>query len=216
MKVIYVDLNNKYKFDLAITETVKHLKEGNVIVYPTDTLYGLGCDARNVKAVEKILKIKKRESGKPLSVMIRDIAMAKKIAFVDRQKEDIMKKLLPGPYTLILPGAKNMPETVTGRNNSIGIRIPDNPVTRRLCENFENPIITTSVNIASEVPINDPFKIVEIFKEQESQPYLILDCGKIKDAKPSIAVDLTQKSPQILRSGTRNLVEIKELLDKLK
>jgi L-threonylcarbamoyladenylate synthase len=216
MKVVYIDLNDKYKFDLAVAEAVKFLKEGKIIVYPTDTIYGLGCDALNEKAVERIIKIKKRNSGKPFSVIIKDIATSKKISFVDRQKEDIMKKLLPGPYTLILPGVKNIPKVVTGNANSIGVRIPNYELTKKLSEKFKNPFITTSVNIAKESPINDPFKIVERFKEQGIQPDLILDCGKIKNTQPSVVIDVTRKSPQILRSGARSLGEIKELLEKLK
>lgn len=216
MKVICVDLNDEYKFNLAISETVRCLKEGGIIVYPTDTIYGLGCDALNEKAVEKIFKIKKRDIGKPFSIIIKNIAAAKKIAFIDKQKEEIIKKLLPGPYTLILPGAKNIPGAVISIDNSIGIRIPNHPVTKKLSENFENPIITTSVNITEKAPINDPFKIVETFKERDDQPDLILDCGKIGSAQPSIVVDITRKSPQVLRSGARNLGEIKELLEKLK
>lgn len=216
MRVVYIDFNDEYKFDLAVTEAVKFLKAGKVIVYPTDTVYGLGCDALNEEAVEKILKIKKRDSGKPFSVIIKDITAVKKIAFVDRQKEDIMGRLLPGPYTLILPGVKNVPKMVTASANSIGIRIPEHPLTKKISEKFENPIITTSVNIAKEAPMNDPFKIVERFKEQEEQPDLVLDCGKIENNQPSVVIDITRKSPQILRSGARSLREIKELLEKLK
>lgn len=216
MKVICVDLNNEYKFNLAISKAVQCLKEGKIIIYPTDTVYGLGCDALNERAVEKILKIKKREMGKPLSVMVRNVAMAQKIAFIDRQKKDIIERLLPGPYTLILSGAKNIPEVVTGGNSSLGIRIPDHPITKKLSESFENPIITTSVNIAKAAPISDPFKIVEIFKDKNDRPDLVLDYGKIKNAQPSIVIDIAKKTPQILRSGTRKLREIKELLDKLK
>jgi L-threonylcarbamoyladenylate synthase len=216
MKIIRVDNIDEYKIGRAVEEAADFLRQGKIIVYPTDTVYGLGCDALNEKAVEKINKIKKRSDGKPLSIIIRNIEEAKKFAFVDKQKKDIMKKLLPGPYTLILPGVKNVPKVVTGNANSIGVRIPDCELTKKISEKFENPFITTSVNIAKENPINDPFKIVERFKEQDEQPDLVLDCGKIENTQPSVVIDITRRSPQILRSGARSLGEIKELLEKLK
>ncbi len=216
MKVIYLDLKDKSKPDLAIAETVKYLKEGKIIVYPTDTIYGLGCDALNEKAVKKIFEIKKRDAGKPLSVIVKNISKIKEIAFVDKEKEKIAGNVFPGPYTLIFPGPKNIPKLITGGKNSIGVRIPNHPLIKKLAENFENPVITTSVNISGEDSLNDPFKIVEYFKRKNTAPDLIFDCGKIKNARPSIVVDLTQKSPQILRSGARSPGEIKELLEKLR
>ncbi len=216
MKVIYIDLNNENKLDLAISEAVKYLKEGKVIIYPTDTIYGLGCDALNENAVKKIFEIKKRKVGKPLSVIVKDISKIKEAAFIDKEKEKIAANIFPGPYTLVFPRPRNIPKTVTGGKNSIGIRVPDNKICQEIAKLFPNPIVTTSVNLSGEEALSDPFKIVDYFKDKGIVPDLILDCGKIKDAQSSIVIDLTRKSPQILRSGTRNLREIKELLEKLK
>lgn len=215
MKVIYVDRSDKYKFDLAISEAVQCLKEGKIIVYPTDTIYGLGCDALNEKAVRKIFAIKKRDKNKPVSVIVKDIDSIKKIAFLDNKTKSVAEKLLPGPYTLIFPGPKNIPEIITGGKNSIGIRIPNNKICQEIVKTFTNPIVTTSVNLSGEESLNDPFKIVDHFKSKDLVPDLVLNCGKIKKAQPSIIVDLTKKSPQILRSGTRSLKEVMELLEKL-
>lgn len=216
MRIIYVDFEDAGKFDLAVFEAVKFLREGKIIVHPTDTIYSLGCDALNESAVKKIFEIKKRDFGKPLSVIMRDISKIKGITFVDKEKEKIAANIFPGPYTLVFPGPRNIPRIITGRKNSIGIRIPDNLITKKISQHFKNPIVTTSVNLSGEEPLNDPFKIVEYFKNKDFTPDLILDCGKIKDARPSIVIDLTRKSPQILRSGTRSLEEIKELLEKLR
>lgn len=216
MRIIYVDFENADKLDLAISEAVEFLKAGKIIVYPTDTIYGLGCDALNKSAVKKIFAIKKRDAGKPLLVMVKDISKIKEISFIDKEKEKLATSIFPGPYTLIFPGPRNIPKLVTAGQNSIGIRIPDNLITKNISQYFKNPIVTTSVNLSGEELLNDPFKIAEYFKNRDFAPDLILDCGRIKDAKPSIVVDLTRKSPQILRSGARNLGEIKELLNKLK
>jgi L-threonylcarbamoyladenylate synthase len=216
MKVVYVDTNNSEKIKLAVEDAVDFLKQGRVIVYPTDTIYGLGCDALNEEAVKKIYAIKKRGENKPVSVIVKDIDSIGKIAFLDRKNKVATEKLLPGPYTLIFPGPKNIPKIITGGENSIGVRMPDNKICQEIASAFPNPIVTTSVNLSGEDDLNDPFKIVDYFKDKELAPDLILDCGKIKEAQPSIVVDLTRKSPQILRSGARSLKEIRELLNKLK
>ncbi len=216
MRIIYVDFEDAGKFDLAVSEAVKFLREGKIIVYPTDTIYGLGCDALNENTVKKVFEIKKRDAGKPLSVIVKDISKIKEVAFIDKEKEKIASNIFPGPYTLVFPGPRNIPEIVTGGQNSIGIRIPDNLITKAISQHFKNPIVTTSVNLSGEESLSDPFKIVEYFKDKNFDPDLILDCGKIKDARPSIIIDLTRKIPQILRSGARSLEEIKKLLNKLK
>ncbi len=216
MRIIYVDFEDAGKFDLAVSEAVKFLREGKIIIYPTDTIYGLGCDVLNEEAVKKIFEIKKRNIGKPLSVIVKDISKIKEIAFVDKEKEKVAASIFPGPYTLVLPGPRNIPKIIIGGQDSIGIRIPDNLITKNISQHFKNPIVTTSVNLSGEEPLNDPFKIAEYFKNKNFAPDLILDCGKIKDARPSIIIDLTRKIPQILRSGARSLEEIKKLLNKLK
>jgi L-threonylcarbamoyladenylate synthase len=215
MKVAYLGSQDESKIDLAIREAVNCLRSGEVIVYPTDTIYGLGCDALCEKAVEKILKIKEREKNGPLSVIVKDIQTIKKIAFVDRLREQIANELLPGSFTLVFPGVKNIPGIVSGGRNSIGVRIPDHSITKKLSEKFENPIVTTSVNLSGGEPLSDPFTIVEYFKERQVGPDLVLDCGKIVDAYPSVVIDITQQRPQILRSGMMNVEEIRELLERL-
>ena len=216
MKVIYVDLNSPEKIALAVREAVEFLKQGKIIVYPTDTIYGLGCDALNEGAVKKVYAIKQRKENKPVSIIVKDADSINKIAFVDRKNKAVAEKLLPGPYTLIFPGSKNISKIITGGKNSVGVRIPDNHICQAIANAFSDPIITTSVNISGEDALNDPFKIVDYFKEKNLAPDLILDCGRIKEAQASIVVDLTRRSPQILRSGTRSPKEILELLNKLK
>jgi tRNA threonylcarbamoyl adenosine modification protein (Sua5/YciO/YrdC/YwlC family) len=216
MRVINLDISNPVKFSLAIEEAIDCLKNGGVIVYPTDTIYGFGCDALNEKAVEKIYKIKKRKNNKPLSVMMRNTEELKKYAYLDVRNIKILETILPGPYTLILPGAKKLPPAVTGDSANIGIRIPNHPVAQKLSEAFENPIVSTSVNISESDPLSDPFKIVDLFSRETFQPDLVLDFGKLKSAKPSIIIDLTRRNPQIIRSGMMNVKETMELLEKLK
>lgn len=216
MKVIYIDLESEEKIALAVAEAVDFLRAGKIIVYPTDTIYGLGCDAMNEKAVENVFAIKGREKNKPFSVIVKDIDSIKNIAFCDKRTLAAAEKLLPGPYTLVYPGPKNVSKLVTAGKNSIGVRIPDNQICLEMARALSRPIITTSVNLSGEDSLSDPFAIVEYFKNKPLAPDLILDCGKIKDAQASMVIDLSRRNPQILRSGTRSLGEIMAVLEKLK
>jgi L-threonylcarbamoyladenylate synthase len=215
VRIINLDITNPVKFDLAVNEAVEILKNGGIIVYPTDTVYGLGCDALNVEAVGKIFKIKKRKNNNPFSIMVRGIEETRKYAFLDTRVKGIIEKIIPGPFTIILPGVKKLPVIITGNSTKIGIRIPNHPLTQKLSENFENPIITTSVNSAGKDPLNDPFKIVDLFSQEKLKPDLIIDSGKLKDAKPSTVIDFSRRNPQIIRSGMMSVKDTMELLEKL-
>lgn len=210
-----MDLQDENRLDAEIEEAVKFLRAGKVIVYPTDTLYGLGCDALNEAAVQKINAIKKRKELKPLSVIVKDVEEIKKYAFLSAKNKTILENLLPGAFTFILPGVKKIPALVVGGGNNLGIRIPDSLVTQKLAEKFENPIITTSVNIEGEEAMNDPFKIVDEFKAQFHSPDLVLDGGKIENPHPSVIIDISEKNPRIVRTGTMNVSETLGLLEKL-
>lgn len=216
MKIIYLNPNQPEEVAAAAEEAAKFLRDGKIIIYPTDTLYGLGCDARNDAAVEKIFRIKKREKNKPLSVIVKSIDAAGSVAFVSVKTRKVLEKFLPGPYTFILPGVKKIsPNALNGRID-VGIRIPDNQVIQRIVTEFDGPIITTSVNISGSEALRDPFQMAEIFSRKREAPHLLLDAGKNENSEPSTIIDLTRSHPQILRSGKRTAMEVLALLDKLK
>lgn len=215
MQIISLNINDPDHFEAGIQEAVNFLREGKVIVYPTDTVYGIGCDALNEKAVLKIARIKKVKDEKPVSVMVRDLEEIKKYSFLGSTNKRILEKLLPGKFTFILPGVKKLSNFITGGGLNVGFRIPDHPVTQKLSEYFENPIVTTSANVTGEDPISDPFKIVDRFRDEKYQPDLILDFGKLESAHPSVVVDISTTQPRILRSGMMNVQETLELLTKL-
>jgi L-threonylcarbamoyladenylate synthase len=216
MKVINIDINDAAKFDLAIKEVIKCFESGGSVIYPTDTLYGLGCDALNEKAVDIIFRIKRRGLDKAVSVMVRNIEEIKKYAYINEKKELIARRLLPGPYTLIFESKNVIPNIISGGKTSIGFRVPDSEVTRKICENYEKPIVTTSVNLSGKEALNDPFKIVDLFRNIAPRPDIILDFGKIINPIPSTVIDLSGRDPRIIRSGVKSVKETMELLDKLK
>jgi len=215
MQIISLNINDPDRFESGIQEAVNFLRAGKIIVYPTDTVYGIGCDALNEKAVLKIARIKKVKEAKPVSVMVRDLEEIKKYSFLGSTNKRILEKLLPGKFTFILPGVKKLSNFITGGGPNVGFRIPEHPVTQKLTELFENPIVTTSANITGEEPISDPFKIVDRFRDERYQPDLILDFGKLESAHPSVVVDISTTQPRILRSGMMNVQETLELLTKL-
>jgi L-threonylcarbamoyladenylate synthase len=215
MQVINVDINDTVKFDAVIKEVVGCFKNGGSVVYPTDTIYGLGCDALNEKAVDVIFRIKRRSLEKAVSVMVKDIEEIKKLAKLNSRKEQIAHNLLPGPYTLILESRGIISKIVSGGTGKIGFRVPNSEITQKICDNFASPIISTSVNISGKEALNDPFKIVDLFRNIAPRPDIILDGGKISDSMASTVIDLSGRDPKIIRSGIKNVKETIELLAKL-
>ena len=135
-------------------KTIQVLENGGIILYPTDTLIGLGCDALNVEAVSKIYEMKDREEKKPMSIACADLSMIKKYCDLTAQEERALLDLLPGPYTFILNKKDNIPEVVTAGSKKVGVRIPDYPLLLDIVKDFNKPIITTSANKSGEPDIS--------------------------------------------------------------
>lgn len=176
-----------------IRQAVSVIKHGGILVYPTDTLYGLGGDATRKSVVAKIYQIKKRDRGKPLSVIVANLAMIKKYCHVDREQERILRPYLPGPYTFLLRLRKKLPVTKTKK---IGVRIPDYAPIVRLCRLAGVPIITTSANISGK---KDARRLSEVRPTIRRLVDLVLDGGKTKYGRGSTVVDLVDN--KIVRKG---------------
>jgi L-threonylcarbamoyladenylate synthase len=178
----------------SINKAVRILKQGGVVVCPTDTVYGFLADASNKKAVEKIFKIKGRPKEKPLPVFVKDLADAKKIALISKDQESYIKKFWPGSVTFVLqrkkPGLITVPLKVYGVDKkTIAIRVPRHKFLSGLLKKINRPLAQTSVNISGEEPLNSTEAIYNQFKTQKNQPDLIIDTGKLK-GRPSKIVDL--------------------------
>jgi L-threonylcarbamoyladenylate synthase len=174
-----------------IEKAVEILKKGGVIAYPTDTVYGIGCDVFNNKAIKKILEIKKRDQNNSLLVAVSDFKMMASIVIFTEKERKFMEKFLPGPITFILPKKSNISNLVTGKRNNLGVRMPDNKEALEIIRQAGFPIITTSANISGQKPVSESRDID-----------LIVDFvveGKCKYKKPSTIVDLINK--RIIRQG---------------
>jgi tRNA threonylcarbamoyl adenosine modification protein (Sua5/YciO/YrdC/YwlC family) len=180
-----------------INKAVEVLKSGGVIIYPTDTVYGIGCDIFNRDALERVYAIKHEAGTKLFSFICPNLKDIAKYAKVSDYAYKTMKKLLPGPYTFVLPAAKEVPKTLWTKRNTVGIRIPNNPIALTLVKELGNPIVSTSVTNRKGEIIFDPLEIQSIFNIQVD---LMLAAGAL-EGEPSSIVDLSTEEPEVIREG---------------
>jgi len=192
-----IAINSKNPQSRFIRKVVEVLQQGGVIGYPTDTIYGVGCDLFNPEAVRKTRRLKKTGANKPLSFICSDLKDISRYAYVSTQAYKIMKRLLPGPYTVILKATKLVPKIAMTRQKTVGIRIPDNRICLALVKELGHPIISTSVNKPGEGLYSDPAEIDERFGRQLD---LVIDGGLIV-AEHSSIVDLSGDTPEVIREG---------------
>ena len=185
----------------SIEESIKAIKGGGVIVFPTDTIYGLVCDATNQKAIQKLFQIKKRDFKKPIPVFVKDIEMAKQIAMVNEKQESFLKKVWPGKVTVILRAKIDFPQGVLGKDKTIGLRVPDYASINALFNKINKPLSGTSANLAGEHSCLDINDVVVQFANEKLQPDLIVDAGILSSSQSSTVVDLTGKELKVLRTG---------------
>ena len=214
MEQIKLDLSDKNQIEKVSETTAKILEGREVVVYPTDTLYGLGANALDEDAVLKVYKIKKRDRNNPLPIIAKDIKMVKRIACVDLKVEKILNKIWPGPITIVLRKKDIVSYILTGNGETVAVRISDNEFISALMDKIDFPITATSANISGEKNLPDPDKIISKFKSGELKPDLFINVGKVENPKPSTIVDLTTGIPKILRVGIVGMSEMKKFFEK--
>jgi tRNA threonylcarbamoyl adenosine modification protein (Sua5/YciO/YrdC/YwlC family) len=182
-----------------IQHVVDILKDGGVIIYPTDTVYGIGCSVFNTKAIEDVYRIKRQDKSKPFSFICSDLSHISEYAKVSNTAFRLMKQLIPGPYTFILPASKlkQLPKSIISKRKTVGIRVPDNKICQALVQELGHPILSASVTDDGGAIINDP----EIIKEQYGNRVdAILDGGNSL-LELSTILDLTAEQAVIERQG---------------
>ena len=180
-----------------INKAVNLLRNGGVIIYPTDTVYGIGCDIFNKKALERIFEIKNDADSKLFSFVCSDLKDISHYARVSDYAYRTMKHLLPGPYTFILPAAKLVPKKLWSKRKTVGIRVPNHQITMKIVEELGNPIISTSTTNRKGDVLIDPAEIKSIFN---SKVDLMLASGNLAST-PSSVIDLSDEAPEIIREG---------------
>ncbi|GAA4277336.1 L-threonylcarbamoyladenylate synthase [Aquimarina mytili] len=183
-----------------IQRVVKCLRDGGLVIYPTDTVYGLGCDITNNRALERIAHIKGVKLAKAnFSFICKDLSnLSDYVKQIDNSTFKLLKRSLPGPYTFILPGSNNLP-TVFKKKKTVGIRVPDNCICTAIVEELGNPIVSTSIYDEDEVIeyTTDPELILEKWDKLVD---IVID-GGYGDNIPSTVIDLTESEPVLIREG---------------
>jgi len=188
-----------------ISRVVGVLRGGGIIIYPTDTVYGLGCDITNQKAVEKIIRLKGLKTKEAhFSFICSDLSHIADFAKVDNPTFKLMKKNLPGPFTFILPGLNRVPDYFISKRKTVGIRIPSNSIPIEIVRELGNPIMTTSIKDDDDVVeyTTDPELIHERYQDLVD---MVID-GGFGDNTPSTVVDCTTDEPEIIRVGKGELI----------
>ena len=200
----FVKIYNENPNQKAIDKVVKVLKNGGLVIYPTDTVYGLGCDIKNNKALEKIALIKGVKIGRAKFSFICDSLshLSDYVKQIDTTTFKILKRALPGPYTFILPGSNNLPK-VFKKKKTVGIRIPDNNIIRTLVENLGNPIVSTSIRDDDTILeyTTDP----ELIYEKWGNLVDVVIDGGYGDNTGSTIIDFTNGYPEVVREGKGSL-----------
>jgi L-threonylcarbamoyladenylate synthase len=195
MQTIKINLNKIIQTDIDLV--VDYLKRGQVIAYPTDTVCGLGCDAGNAEAIKKINKIKEEKTNKPLLVLMSDFKMLQKYCFFNQEQEKYLRDVWPGPVTVILKRKPILPAELTGGQNSLAVRLPDNDFLIKIISGAGFPIVSTSLNKKGEKPLTNVENLEKYFKYL---PDLVIDAGECKRTKPSKLIDLRDmKNIKVLR-----------------
>ncbi|GEC73342.1 translation factor SUA5 [Flavobacterium flevense] len=190
--------------EAAIAKVVKVLKDGGLVIYPTDTVYGLGCDITNSRALERIAKIKgvKLDKAK-FSFICHDLSnLSDYVKQIDTATFKILKRALPGPYTFILPGNNNLPKEFK-KKTTVGIRVPENNITLEIVRVLGNPIVTTSIRDEDDVVeyTTDPELI---FEKWQNLVDMVID-GGYGDNVASTIIDLSGHEPEVIREGKGDL-----------
>ena len=181
-----------------IEKVVSMLKQGAVVCYPTDTVYGIGCDIFNQKAVKRIYQIKRRPKQKPFSFMCSSLKNVSEYCHLSNTAYRLMKKMLPGPYTFIIPALKIVPKIMLTKQKTVGIRVPDNSISMALVDGLGNPVLTTSAVIdGDDVPLTNAYELEEQLGKMVD---VVIDGGPIFPS-PSSIVSLVEEVPVVLRKG---------------
>jgi tRNA threonylcarbamoyl adenosine modification protein (Sua5/YciO/YrdC/YwlC family) len=180
-----------------VQRAVAILQGGGLVAYPTDTGYAIGCDLFQKKAMERLAQLKRRDDRKPFAFLCKDLSEVAKYAIVSNEHYRLMKRLLPGPYTMVLEATRLTPRTALARQRQVGVRVPDAPVAMALVRALGHPLATTSAAPPGEEPLIDARDIQDRFGHGLD---MILD-GGVTLNEPSTVLDLTGPLPTVLREG---------------
>ncbi|BAM70792.1 L-threonylcarbamoyladenylate synthase [Methanothermobacter sp. CaT2] len=179
----------------VLEEAISVMEGGGIVIYPTDTIYGLGVNALDEDAVRRLFRVKGRSPHKPVSICVSRVDEIPRFSRPSGDAMELMERILPGPYTVVLERNELIPDVITGGSSRVGIRVPDDEICRRIAARF--PVTATSANISGKPP--SP-RLEEIVRDLDAVD-LVLDAGDCLDMEPSTVIDLTVNPPRVLRRG---------------
>lgn len=190
--------------EVTISNLSTRLNQGEVIVYPTETCYGIGCDSSNQQAVEELYKIKQRRKDKPVLVIMSGLDMAREYVHWNEKLQQLAEKYWPGPLTLVAKARadKNLVKPqVIAENETLAFRFSSHPLSQKIVEEIDVPLVSTSANISSQDTPYDICKVKEMFGGEKHQPDLIIDGGALSAQSPSTIAKVDQGEVNIIRQG---------------
>jgi tRNA threonylcarbamoyl adenosine modification protein (Sua5/YciO/YrdC/YwlC family) len=197
-----IQVNPLHPEPRKIQRAIDALRAGEVIGYPTDTVYGLGCDISNKKAADRLCQIKGMDRAHPLAFICPDLSEIAKYAIVDNAVYRVLRRFLPGPYCFVLEATREVPRLLQTKRKTIGIRVPNHEITRALARELGRPVISTSAQRAGAEPHVDPRELDDDFPGLG----LVLD-GGAGGVVPTTVIDLTVQPPQVIREGAGSVEE---------
>jgi tRNA threonylcarbamoyl adenosine modification protein (Sua5/YciO/YrdC/YwlC family) len=180
------------------------LTSGGIIAYPTDTVYGLGCDLANKQAIDRLYQLKGMPKDHPLAFICPDLSDIAKYAVVENQVYRVLKHFLPGPYCFILQATREVPKMLLTKQKTVGIRVPNHPVTIAIVRELGRPLISTTASRPGQDPLVDPWEIEQEFTGLD----LVIDTGDAGSTVPTTVVDLSQGDVRIVRVGAGPIDEL--------
>ncbi len=182
-----------------IEEAAHVLRKGGLIGYPTETVYGLGADAYNEEALERLFKIKGREMGKPISLLVGNVGMLEEVTCrIPPLAMSLIQGYWPGSLTIIFEASKTCPPILTANSGKVGVRISPHRIAQKLLEVLKRPITSTSANLSGMPSLSDPLEVYRVFRGRID---LVIDGGKTEGEGESTVIDVTVSPPKILREG---------------
>jgi tRNA threonylcarbamoyl adenosine modification protein (Sua5/YciO/YrdC/YwlC family) len=203
---MYLKVHTENPQGRHITHAVEILRNDGIIIYPTDTVYGIGCSIYSKIAIEHIYQIKNQNPSKPFSFVCSDLSHISEYAVVSNPVYRVMKHLIPGPFTFILPASrlKQLPKSLMSKRKTVGIRVPNNKIALTIVKELGHPILSASVTDDAGFVINNP----EIIRQEfENRVDLIID-GGINISEPSTVLDFTEEPPIVVREGAGDVTEL--------
>jgi tRNA threonylcarbamoyl adenosine modification protein (Sua5/YciO/YrdC/YwlC family) len=184
----------------ALLRAIDTVESGGILVYPTDTVYGMGCDLENKDALNRLYRLKKIPKRKPLSFICSDLKMVSDYAKLGNSAHSMMRKLLPGPFTFILQATRQVPKLMISKQRTVGIRVPEQEFTLELVRRLGRPLVNTSASDSLEEVVSDPDQIEELYPHAD----LMISMGQQR-SEASTILDFTGDNPEVVRQGVGDL-----------